>query len=147
MLWSESLARGNAINGGSHIQELRIAVTVDDFGEAMIFYRDALGLAIEKEWHTPNGNGVIFGVGRGTLEIVDVPDAESIDMAEVGRVIGERVRLGMRVHDVDRVHHVLTAGGAALLGGPVLTPWGGRSARVRTPDGMQLTLFREVADN
>jgi len=132
------------MKGASQIQELRIAMTVDDFEEAMAFYRDALGLAVHKEWHTPNGNGVIFWADRGTLEIVDVPDAESIDMVEVGEVIGERVRLGIGVHDVDRVHRALAAGGAAPMGGPVSTPWGGRNARVRTPDGMQLTLFGEL---
>jgi hypothetical protein len=31
---------------------------------------------------------VILGVDRETLEIVDMPDAESIDMAEIGRMIG-----------------------------------------------------------
>ena len=129
------------MSGASQVQELRIALTVDDFDEAMAFYRDTLGLPVDKEWHTAHGNGVVFAVERGTLEIVDVRDAESIDLAEVGRVIGERVRLGMQVHEVDRVQEALTAGGAELLGGPVVTPWGGRNARVRTPDGIQLTLF------
>jgi hypothetical protein len=34
-----------------------------------------------------------------------------------------------------------------LRGGLVLTPWGGRNVAVRTPDGMQPTLFRDLADD
>ncbi len=127
--------------GASPVDELRIALTVDDFDQAMTFYRDILGLHVDKEWHTSNGNGVVFSVERGTLEVVDVPEGESIDIAEVGSVMGERVRLAMRVRGVDEVQRAATRGGATLLGGPVLTPWGGHNARIRTPDGIQLTLF------
>ena len=38
----------------------------------------------------------------------------------------------------DRLPSDSIAGGSAP---PVTTPWGDRNARVRTPDGMQLTLF------
>jgi catechol 2,3-dioxygenase-like lactoylglutathione lyase family enzyme len=129
--------------GASPVDELRIALTVDDFDQAMMFYRDILGLHVDKEWHTPTGNGVVFAVERGTLEVVDVPEAESIDLVEVGRVVGERVRLAMRVRGVDEAQRAATGGGATLLGGPVVTPWGGNNARVRAPDGIQLTLFEE----
>ena len=33
------------------------------------------------------------------------------------------------------------AAGAEEVAPPVSTPWGDRNARVRAPDGMQLTLF------
>jgi guanine deaminase len=35
----------------------------------------------------------------------------------------------------------LEAAGGDRLGAPVLTPWGHRNVRLRTPDGLQLTLF------
>jgi len=35
----------------------------------------------------------------------------------------------------------LTEAGAEHLGGPVETPWRDRNVRLRTPDGLQLTLF------
>ena len=111
---------------------------------AMCFYRDTLRLPIDKEWHTAEGKGVVFLAGQATLEIVDVAGGESIDLTEVGRVMGERVRLAMRVEDVDGVQTELTAAGAELLGVPIATPWGGRNARVRTPDEIQLTPFRHL---
>jgi hypothetical protein len=33
--------------------------------------------------------------------------------------------------------------GAEAEAAPVVPPWGGRNVRLRTPDGMQLTLFSE----
>ena len=34
----------------SPVHELRVALTVDDYGEALRFYRDALGLPVVEEW-------------------------------------------------------------------------------------------------
>ena len=38
----------------------------------------------------------------------------------------------------------LPSAGAVAEAPPVVPPWGGRNVRLRTPDGMQLTLFSEV---
>jgi lactoylglutathione lyase len=35
----------------------------------------------------------------------------------------------------------LIAAGAEQVAPSVMTPWGDRNARIRAPDGMQLTLF------
>lgn len=130
------------------VRELRIALAVDDFDEARAFYGDTLGLPVMKEWHTGEGSGAVFTVRQGTLEVVDATEAAAIDLAEVGRVVGKRVRLGMRVDDVDRADEMVKAAGATPMGGgPVDTPWGGRNARVRTPDGTQLTLFHDSEED
>ncbi len=123
------------------VHELRVAIAVDDFDAVMRFYRDTVGLVVNKEWHTPDGNGAVFAVDRGTLEIVDLADADAIDVAEVGRPMRERVRIAVQVSAVDAAHTAVTGAGAQHLGGPLATPWGSRSARVRAPDGLQLTLF------
>ena len=51
------------------------------------------------------------------------------------------VRLALEVADSDSTARRLVAAGAARVALPVTTPWGDRNARVRAPDGMQLTLF------
>jgi hypothetical protein len=56
-------------------------------------------------------------------------------------VIGP-VRVALEVADSAETARRLVAGGAEPLAKPVVTPWGHRNAKVRAPDGMQLTLSR-----
>jgi uncharacterized glyoxalase superfamily protein PhnB len=51
------------------------------------------------------------------------------------------VRFAIEVEDSVAAAEHLVAAGAALEREATLTPWGDRNARVRAPDGMQLTLF------
>jgi uncharacterized glyoxalase superfamily protein PhnB len=51
------------------------------------------------------------------------------------------VRLAVGVPDSGDAARRLTAAGGEQVAPPVTTPWGDRNARVRAPDGMQLTLF------
>ena len=51
------------------------------------------------------------------------------------------MRLALEVTDSGETARRLIAAGADEVAPPVTTPWGDRNARVRTPDGMQLTLF------
>ena len=125
----------------SPVHELRVALTVDAYEEAVRFYRDALGLPAEAIWENEGGKGVLLHAGRATLELLSKEQAELVDRIEVGEPIGEEVRLALRVEDSEAAAERLTAGGAELLGGPVTTPWDDRNVRLRAPDGMQLTLF------
>ena len=125
----------------SPVHELRVALTVDDFEEALRFYRDALGLPAEAIWENEGGRGMLFEAGRATLEIRSPDQAAFVDRIEAGGPVGARVRLALRVDDSEDTAERLTAGGAELLGGPVTTPWDDRNVRLRAPDGMQLTLF------
>jgi lactoylglutathione lyase len=47
------------------------------------------------------------------------------------------------VTDLDSATERLVAAGAESLAEPLVPPWGGRNARLRAPDGLQLTLFSE----
>ena len=68
------------------IREVRIALTVEDFEQAVQFYRDRLRLAVVEEWQRPEGRGVIFSLGpQTTLELFDGPQADFVDQVEVGR--------------------------------------------------------------
>ena len=51
------------------------------------------------------------------------------------------VRFALRVTDSEDMARRLVAAGATEVAPLVMTPWGDRNARVRAPDGMQLTLF------
>jgi catechol 2,3-dioxygenase-like lactoylglutathione lyase family enzyme len=123
------------------VRELRIALTVDDYERAVAFYRDALGLREVESWDRPNGRGTILDAGRATLELFDPLQAETLDQIEVGRRASGPVRFALHVDDSEAAADHLVEAGAVREHDLVLTPWGDRNARVRAPDGMQLTLF------
>jgi lactoylglutathione lyase len=123
--------------------EFRVVLTVPDFDEAVAFYRDALGLEQLADWSGENGRVILLDAGRATLELFDERQAESVDRIEAGSRVSGPVRLAIEVEDLDGTARRLVTGGAAAEADPVVPPWGGRNARLRAPDGMQLTLFSE----
>jgi methylmalonyl-CoA/ethylmalonyl-CoA epimerase len=125
----------------SNVTELRVALTVEDFDLAVAFYRDALGLEQIADWSSSTGRVVVLEAGRATLELFDSAQAESVDAIEAGRRVSGTVRFALQVEDSGDMAGRLVAAGAARVAPPVTTPWGDRNARVRAPDGMQLTLF------
>ena len=114
-----------------------------NFDEAVAFYRDALGLEQLADWSGEDGRVILLDAGHATLELFDARQAESVDRIEAGQRVSGPVRLAVEVTDLDETLERLTASGAEPVTPPVVPPWGGRNARVRTPDGMQLTLFSE----
>ena len=95
-------------------------MTVDNFDAAVGFYRDALGLAQLADWSSDDGRVVLF---------------------EAGRRGAGTVRLALEVDDVDATALRVVAAGGDQVAAAVVTPWGDRNARVRSPDGLHLTLF------
>jgi lactoylglutathione lyase len=129
------------------VKELRVALTVQDFDEALAFYRDALGLVQVADWTSPDGRVVLLEGGRATLELFDEAQAAFVDSIEAGRRVSGTVRLAVAVPDSDEAAGRLVAAGGEQVAPPVTTPWGDRNARVRAPDGMQLTLFSEAVSD
>jgi lactoylglutathione lyase len=123
------------------VTELRIALTVQDFDQALAFYRDALGLEQIADWSSGTGRVIVLDAGRATLELLDEAQAETVDAIEAGRRVSGTVRLAVQVADSEELAARLVAAGGGQVAPPVLTPWGDRNARVLGPDGMQLTLF------
>jgi methylmalonyl-CoA/ethylmalonyl-CoA epimerase len=128
----------------SHASNLRVVLTVADFDEAAAFYRDALGLEQLADWSGEDGRVTLLDAGRATLELFDERQAESVDRIEAGRRVPGQVRLAFEIADLDDTAERLLAAGAEAEAPPVVPPWGGRNARLRAPDGMQLTLFSEA---
>jgi catechol 2,3-dioxygenase-like lactoylglutathione lyase family enzyme len=123
------------------VSELRVALTVADFDRAVVFYRDALGLEQIADWSSEDGRVIVLEAGRATLELLDEPQAQAVDEIEAGRRVSGPVRLALQVGNSVEVAARLVAAGAEAVAQPVSTPWGDRNARVRSPDGLQLTLF------
>jgi lactoylglutathione lyase len=125
----------------ANVTELRVALTVQDFGHALAFYRDTLGLEQIADWSSETGRVVVLGAGRATLELLDDAQAETVDTIEARRRVSGTVRLALQVADSEDLAERLVVAGAVRVAPPVVTPWGDRNARVQAPDGMQLTLF------
>ena len=127
------------------IGEFRIALTVDNFDEARAFYRDALGLPEIADWSSDSGRVVVLDAGHATLELLDEAQAAEVDRIEAGGRVAGTVRFALEVPDSDELAGRLAELGAEAVAEPVTTPWGDRNARLRAPDGMQLTLFSTPA--
>jgi lactoylglutathione lyase len=123
------------------VKQLRIALTVENYEEALAFYRDGLGMPLLAEWNAPGSNGALLEAGRATLEIFDEGQAALVDEIEVGRRVAGTVRFAVEVDDSAAVADELVQAGAQREAEPVEPPWGGVNVRLQAPDGLQLTLF------
>lgn len=123
------------------VTELRLVLTVDDHDRTLAFYRDQLGLEELESYEERGGHVTILDAGRATLEINDEIYATFIDEVEVGHRVPGRVRVAFQVPDSDAATLRLVAAGAQLVAPPTRTPWDTSNARLRDPDGAQLTLF------
>lgn len=125
------------------VTELRVSLTVSDFERLRAFYRDTVRLAEAASWDD-HGHGVVFDVGRATLELIDEEHAAFVDDVEVGRPAHTGgIRLAFAVPDAAEAAARLADGGAELLAEARQTPWGDVNARTRPPEGPQLTLFSQ----
>lgn len=126
------------------VREVRIALTVEDFEQAVQFYRDRLGLAVVEEWQRPEGRGVILSLGpQTTLELFDGLQADFVDQVEVDRRVSGPVRLALSVPDADAAATVF-AQARSSSPPPGRCP-GETAMRVQTPDGMQITLYQAAS--
>jgi lactoylglutathione lyase len=129
--------------GRNPVHELRLAVTAEDYDEALHFYRDVLGLHEREAFASEDGRVAILEAGRATLELLDPRHAEFVDEVEVGRRVAGHVRVALEVDDSRAATRTLEAAGATVLAEPTRTPWNSLNVRLEAPAGLQLTLFTE----
>src|SRR5262249_58294402 len=103
------------------VKELRVAMTVDDFDEALAFYRDRLGLPLLEAW-SEDGRVVLLDAGRATLELLDATHAAAVDSIEVGRRVAGPIRVALEVDDSPAVAENLEDAGGARLRPAARTP-------------------------
>jgi predicted enzyme related to lactoylglutathione lyase len=128
-----------------NVRQLRLVITVDDYEQALAFYRDALGMREYAAYDAPNGGRVtLLDAGRATVELADAAQADFIDEVEVGRRVAGRLRVAFEVPDAADATDRLAAAGADVIAAPTRTPWDSLNARLTDPDGVQLTLFQEL---
>jgi tRNA(Arg) A34 adenosine deaminase TadA/predicted enzyme related to lactoylglutathione lyase len=133
--------------GPREVRQLRLVVEAEDFEEAVVFYRDVLGLPVEFAERDGDARVVAIRAGRATLELVNPAQRRLIDQLEVGREVSGKYRVAFEVDDSAAATDRLVAAGAELLAPPTRTPWGSLNARLAGPAGLQLTLFQELGEH
>ena len=126
------------------VRQLRLVVTADDYDEALVFYRDVLGMPELGAFSAEGGRVSILDAGRATLELADPLHAAYVDRVEVGERVAGRMRVAFEVDDAAATTRALVDAGARLIAEPVETPWRSLNARLAAPAGLQLTLFTEL---
>jgi predicted enzyme related to lactoylglutathione lyase len=126
------------------VRQLRLSVTVEDYDEAIAFYRDVLGLPEELAYSSADGRVAILDAGRATLELTDPRHAEYIDRVEVGQRVAGHIRVAFEVDDSPAMTTRLADAGAEVIAEPTRTPWQSLNARLAAPGDLQLTLFTEL---
>lgn len=122
-------------------KQFRVALTVRDFEQAISFYRDGLGLEPRDLW-TDNGRGQLLGAGEATLEIFDEDYAAGVDQIEAGERVSGQIRFAFEVPDIHAAMAQALNYGATLVHEPILTPWQDLNVRLRSPEGLHITLFQ-----
>ena len=130
------------------VLQMRLVVEVEDYDEAVAFYRDVLGAREELVVDSEGGASVtILDVGRATLELSNPAQVALIDEVEVGRRVSPRLRVAFEVADAASVTRELARAGADVIAEPTLTPWLSLNARLAAPAGLQITVFQEAGDD
>src|SRR4029453_3349188 len=106
------------------VRELRLSVTVPDYDEALLFYRDVLGLTDLGTYTADGGRGRIPAGGRATLELVDPTYAAYNDQVEVGRRVAGPIRVAFEVGDSNAMTAKLVEAGASMIAPATRAPWG-----------------------
>ena len=126
------------------VLQLRVVVTAPDYDEALLFYRDVLGMRELGAFSSPGGRVSILDAGRATLELADPPHAAYIDEVEVGQRVAGHIRIALEVADAGAATATAAGAGARVLAEPTETPWRSLNARLEGRAGLQLTLFEEL---
>ena len=131
----------------AQVKQLRLVVHAEDYEQALVFFRDVLGMPTAEAYAGDDGAEVtILDAGRATLELANTAQVEMIDDVEVGRRVAPHLRLALEVDDCDEATRAALGGGATTIAPPTRTPWNSLNARMDAPAGVHLTLFQELGD-
>ena len=114
----------------------RVLLRPADPARSQAFYRDVLGLAVYREFGSPEHPGLVFFLGNGLLEV-----------SGPGEEPPRGVALWVQVRDVPAEVQRLRAAGTTVLRGPRTEPWGLVEAWVADPEGVRIVLVEVPAEH
>ena len=110
----------------------RILLRPADLDRSRRFYRDMLGLAIYREFGSPDDPGVVFFLGPGLLEV----------SGRAAGPAGGSLIIWLQVREVRAEHERLAAAGVRVLREPMTEPWGLTEMWIEDPDGVRIVLVQ-----
>jgi catechol 2,3-dioxygenase-like lactoylglutathione lyase family enzyme len=113
----------------------RVLLRPSDPDRSHAFYGTVLGLAVAREFGTPEDRGVVYFLGNGLLEV-----SGRSDRPRPGPT------LWLQVRDVAAEHARLTDAGVAVTRPPRREAWGLVEMWIEDPDGVAIVLV-EVPDD
>jgi predicted enzyme related to lactoylglutathione lyase len=115
----------------------RILLHPSDPERSHRFYRDTLGLAIYREFGSPDMPGTVFFLGNGLLEV----SGRSADPS------GNAMAIWIQVRNVHLEHERLLAAGVPVIRAPQQEPWGLVEMWIADPDGVRIVLVEVPEDH
>jgi catechol 2,3-dioxygenase-like lactoylglutathione lyase family enzyme len=123
--------------GRMDVLSSRVLLRPADLDRSRRFYRDALGLAVYREFGDPGDPGLVFFLGGGLLEVSGVGDG-----AEAGNLA-----LWLQVRDLTAEQQRLQAAGVEIVRAPEREPWGLLEMWIADPDGVRIVLAEVPAQH
>lgn len=115
---------------GMDVLGSRVLLRPTDRERSQQFYRDALGLAVYREFGDPADPGLVFFLGGGFLEVSGVGAGTDV----------RKLSLWLQVRDVALEHQRLEAAGVEIVRAPEREPWGLLEMWIADPDGIRIVL-------
>ena len=132
---------------GMEVLTSRTIIHPRDLERSLTFYRDALGLAVAREFGEGPHRGVVFFAGGGLIEVTGSADRPVARGSVDDRPAGSPVVLWLQVRSVVGALAELSERGVAAVRPPVLEPWGLTEAWIDDPDGLRIHLVEVPADH
>ena len=114
----------------------RILLRPTDPARSQRFYGDVLGLAVYREFGTPEQRGVVFFLGNGQLEVSGRSEEPPAGLV-----------LWLQVRDVAAEHARLASAGVTVIQPPRREPWGLVEMWIEGPDGVRIALVEVPEDH
>jgi predicted enzyme related to lactoylglutathione lyase len=115
----------------------RVLLRPVNLPETQGFYRDVLGLAVSREFGTPEHHGMVFFLGNGLLEVSGTRETGTVSS----------LVLWLQVRDVHAELEHLAGLGVTVVREARTEPWGLIEGWIQDPDGTRIVLVQIPADH
>ena len=122
---------------GMDVLSSRVLLRPSDLDRSQRFYRDTLGLAIHRQFGSPEAPGLVFFLGNGFLEVSGRSSAPP----------GDALAIWVQVRDLRAEHRRLLDLGVPVLREPRQEAWGLLEMWLADPDGVRLVLVEVPEDH